>query len=76
MKPGDLVVLKCHDFYVGLDISSLRYFTISGDSVGVFLRRALEPDKDGYVLSDDYILTHGRVLACKPGDWRVVDEAG
>jgi len=75
VKPGDLVVLKDRDLYVGLDIGAKRYFAVPSDSVGIFLKRAIEVGENGYEFSDDYILTHGRVLVCRPGDWSVTDES-
>ena len=75
MKPGDLVVLKDREHYVGLDVATKRYFTVPGGSVGVFLGRRGFPSVEPQ-LDDDRILTHGRVLLCGPGIWRVVDETG
>lgn len=73
MKPGDLVILSGRDLYVGLDIASKRYFTVHGGSVGVFL--GLSEDSDEFhEIADEYILTHGRVLACGKGDWSVANE--
>jgi hypothetical protein len=73
MKPGDLVVLKDREHYVGLDVAAKRYFTVPGGSIGVFLGRfgfpSVEPQLD-----DDRILTHGRVLLCGQGIWSVADE--
>ena len=72
MKPGDLVVLKDREHYVGLDVAAKRYFTVPGGSIGVFLGRCgLETQLD-----DDRILTQGRVLLCGQGIWSVADETG
>ena len=73
MKPGDLVVLKDREHYVGLDVAAKRYFTVPGGSVGVFLGRCGFPSVEPQ-LDDDHILTHGRVLLCGPGIWSVADE--
>lgn len=73
MKPGDLVVLKDRDYYIGLDLAAKRYFTVPGGSVGVFLGRCGVPSTEPE-LDDDRILTHGRVLLCGTGVWSVVSE--
>ncbi len=75
MKPGDLVVLKDREHYVGLDVASKRYFTVPGGSIGVFLGRCGFPSVEPQ-LDDDRILTHGRVLLCGQGIWSVADETG
>lgn len=73
MKPGDLVVLKDREHYVGLDVAAKRYFTVPGGSVGVFLEHCGFPSTEPE-LDDDRILTHGRVLLCGPGVWSLADE--
>ena len=73
MKPGDLVVLRDRDQYVGLDVAAKRYFTIPGGSVGVFLGRLGLPNVEP-MHDDDRILTHGRVLLCATGIWSLADE--
>lgn len=75
MKPGDLLVLKNRDHLVALDVAAKRHFTVPGDAIGVFLRRALAEGQHGYEFSDEYVLTHGRVLACVPGAWRPLNDA-
>lgn len=73
MKPGDLVVLRSRDQYVGLDSAAKRYFAIPGGSVGVFLGRSGSHCVE-LMLDDDQILTHGRVMLCATGIWSLADE--
>lgn len=75
--PGDLVILKNRRHYTGVDVAAKQHFRVPSDSIGLVLRRGIgKVDGADWKFSDVYVLTQGRVVACAPGVWTVIDEAG
>lgn len=61
--------------YTGVDVATKQHFRIPQGSLGLVLRRALDPGDDDYwKFSDVYVLTQGRVDACAAGVWTVLSK--
>jgi hypothetical protein len=69
--PGDLVTLKYHTHYFGIDLATNLHFNVPAGSIGIFMESL--PGAGAY-LSHDLVLTNGRTVSCAPGVWSVLHE--
>ena len=69
MKPGDLVMLKNRTRYTGVDVAEDKHFNVKENSIGVFVELSKH-----YNTPVVHILTGGRIVACAPGVWSLIDE--
>lgn len=68
MKPGDLVTLKYHTWYEGIDTVTGSFFRIPGGSIGVLIHG---DDRS----NNQIVLTNNRMMACVQGVWIGFNEA-
>lgn len=71
LLPGDLVILKYHTHYSGVDLATKRHFNVPAGSIGIFMESL--PAEDIY-RSQDLVLTNERMVMCSPGVWSVLHE--